>query len=203
MIMKSKLKHFAHPKALVETDQIGKGTHIWAFAHVLKGAVVGQNCNIGDGTFVEGGARIGDNVTIKNICLIWEGVDIADDAFIGPNVVFTNDLWPRSPRQKMKIARHAEKKWLVRTKVQKGASLGASVTVVCGATIGEYSMVGTGSVVTKDVPAYALVYGVPAKVVGSVCRCGLKLDFKKNKARCVGCGDNYENKKGVVRWIAA
>jgi acetyltransferase-like isoleucine patch superfamily enzyme len=201
--MKSKKKFHAHPNALVETDQVGEGTHIWAFAHVLKRAVVGANCNIGDSTFVEGGARIGNNVTIKNICLIWDGVDIADDAFIGPNVVFTNDLWPRSPRQKLLIKRQVEKTWLVPTHVGKGASLGASVTVVCGAKIGEYAMVGTGSVVTKDIPAFALAYGVPAKVVGHVCRCGLKLEFKKGKAVCSTCGDRYESKRGSVNRIEA
>jgi acetyltransferase-like isoleucine patch superfamily enzyme len=201
--MNPQKKFHAHPNALVETDQVGESTHIWAFAHVLKGAVVGSNCNIGDGTFVEGGARIGNNVTIKNICLIWDGVEIADDAFIGPNVVFTNDLWPRSPRQKLFIKRQVDKTWLVPTKVGRGASLGASVTVVCGTKIGEYAMVGTGSVVTKDIPAFSLAYGVPAKVVGYVCRCGLKLEFKKNESICSTCGDRYENKDGSVNRIEA
>lgn len=197
---KKQNKFFAHSHALVESDQIGEGTRVWAFAHVMKGAVIGSNCNIGDGTYVEGGAHIGNNVTVKNICLIWEGVHIADDAFIGPNVVFTNDPWPRSPRQKLSIKRYEEKNWLLPTKISKGASLGASVTIVCGVTVGEYALVGTGSVVTRDVPAHALVYGVPARVMGAVCRCGLRLEFKTNKATCAVCGDRYKkNKEQIIR----
>lgn len=195
---KPKKKFLAHPKAIIESKNIGDGTRIWAFAHVLKGAVIGKNCNICDGVFVEGGARIGDNVTIKNQCLIWDGVDIADDVFVGPNVVFTNDPQPRSPRQKLSIKRYEANQWLLQTSVEKGASLGASVTVTCGVTVGEYAMVGSGSVVTRDLPPHSMAYGVPARVAGAVCRCGLKLKFSNNKAKCAECGDYYQKRSEQV-----
>jgi UDP-2-acetamido-3-amino-2,3-dideoxy-glucuronate N-acetyltransferase len=193
---------FIHPQALVESGRIGDGTRIWAFAHVLKGAVIGCNCNIGDGAFIEGGAQIGDNVTVKNQCLIWEGVTIADNAFIGPNVVFTNDLHPRSPRLPLARARYAAKKWLVPTVVGEGASLGASVTVLAGVTIGEFATVGIGSVVTRDLPPHALAFGTPARVRGHVCRCGQKITFSRGKARCAACGSRYQKQNHSVKWIA-
>ncbi len=121
---------FVHPRGLCESDQIGDGTRIWAFAHVLAGAAVGRDCNIGDHAFIEGGAVVGDRVTIKNAVLIWDGVTIEDDVFVGPGVVFTNDLRPRSGNASFT---------LTRTHVRRGASLGASVTVVCGTEIGSYA----------------------------------------------------------------
>ena len=192
---------FIHPKAIVESDQVGPGTRIWAFAHVLKGAIVGSNCNIGDGTFIEGGVRIGDNVTIKNQCLIWEGVAIADNAFIGPNVVFTNDPWPRSPRLELARERYATKAWLRPTVIGEGASLGAGVTVMCGIVIGDYAMVGLGGVVTRDLPAYALAYGAPARVMGAICRCGHKLLIVRNRASCPACGNCYEKRGRVIHCL--
>jgi len=192
---------FIHSRAIVESDQIGKGTRIWASVHVLKGAVIGENCNIGDGAFIEGGAKIGNNVTIKNQCLIWEGVTIADNVFIGPNVVFTNDPWPRSPRLEQVKERYATKQWLSPTRVAEGVSLGASVTVMCGITIGEYATVGIGSVVTRDVPAHALVYGAPARVMGAVCRCGHKLQFQQQHATCGTCGHRYRKEKELIQWV--
>lgn len=193
---------FIHPQAIVESECIGDGTRIWAFAHVLKGAVIGCNCNLGDGAFVESGARIGDNVTIKNQCLIWEGVTIDDNAFIGPNVVFTNDLHPRSPRLGLAHARYATKKWLVPTVVGEGASLGASVTILAGVTIGEFATVGIGSVVTRDIPPHTLAFGAPARVRGHVCRCGQKIEFSRGKARCAACGSRYQKQNNNVKWIA-
>ena len=190
---------FIHPQAIVESEQIGDGTRIWAFAHVLKGAVIGRNCNIGDSVFIEGGAQIGDNVTVKNQCLIWEGVAIADNAFIGPNVVFTNDLHPRSPRLEAARARYATKKWLVPTIVGKGASLGAGVTLRAGVTIGEYATVGIGAVVTRDIPPHALAHGSPARVRGHVCRCGQKIEFCRGRARCAACGSCYLKQKSAVK----
>ena len=194
---------FIHPHAIVESDRIGDGTRIWAFAHVLKDAVIGRNCNIGDGAFIEGGAQIGDNVTVKNQCLIWEGVTIADNAFIGPNVVFTNDLHPRSPRLEAARARYGSKKWLVPTVVGEGASLGASVTVLAGVTIGDYATVGIGSVVTRDIPPHALAHGSPARVRGHVCRCGQKIEFSRGKARCAVCDSGFQKQKHVVKWTAS
>ena len=160
---------FIHKKALVETRSIGKGTKIWAFAHVMSDVTIGIDCNVGDNVFIETGVTVGNGVTVKNNVLIWKGVDIADYAFIGPNVVFTNDLRPRSPRMPLiKEAQLDESDWLVETKVGEGASIGANSTILAGITIGEYSMVGAGSVVTKDVEPYTLVVGNPARKIGLV-----------------------------------
>ncbi len=176
---------FAHPSALVESATVGDGTRIWAFVHVLEGARIGRDCMICDGAFIEGGAVVGDRVTIKNSVLIWEGVRIESDAFIGPGVVFTNDLLPRSPRGLFVGPRHRSKEWLSPTVVRRNASIGANATVICGITIGRHAMVGAGSVVTKDVPAHALVVGSPARVVGWVSPTGARLRFDESGiARC-------------------
>ena len=163
------MKPTIHKTALVETDQIGENTKIWAFAHVMAGAVIGDDCNIGDHAFVETGATVGNGVTIKNNVLIWKGVHIADYAFIGPNVVFTNDRRPRSPRMPlMKQKALPEADWLVETFVEEGASIGANSTILPGVRLGKYCMVGAGSVVTKNVPPFTLVAGNPARPVGQV-----------------------------------
>lgn len=159
---------FAHPTALVETADIGEGTRIWAFAHVLRGASIGPDCNIGDHAFIEGGVIIGKGVTVKNGVCLWEGVTVDDHAFIGPGVVFTNDLLPRSPRAPWATDRYANKGWLVKTRLCEGASVGANATIRCGVTLGPHCMVGAGSVVTRDVPAFTLVFGNPAKIKGRV-----------------------------------
>ena len=167
---------YIHPKALVETDRIGAGTRIWAFAHVMADVVIGKECNIGDHVFIESGVCVGHGVTIKNNALIWKGIRISDYAFIGPNVVFTNDLRPRSPRMPlMKERGQEESDWLVETFVGKGASVGANATVVAGVTLGKYCMVGAGSVVTKDVEPFTLVVGNPARPVGKVNELGEKV----------------------------
>ena len=146
-----------HPLAVVESSSIGDGTRIWAFAHILPGARIGSECNICDHTFVENDVVIGDRVTVKCGVQLWDGIDVEDDVFIGPNATFTNDSFPRS-RQ------HQEK--LPRTRVRKGASIGANATILPGLTIGERSMVGAGAVVTRDVPADAIVAGNPARISG-------------------------------------
>ena len=170
------MKTFIHPLALVETDQIGSDTKIWAFAHVMAGAVIGADCNIGDHAFVETGATIGNGVTIKNNVLIWKGIHIADYAFIGPNVVFTNDRRPRSPRMPLiKRKKPSETDWLVETLVEEGASIGANATILPGLRLGKYCMLGAGSVVTKDVAAFELVAGNPARVVGKVDKSGKRV----------------------------
>ncbi len=161
--------YYIHPHALVETDKIGEHTRIWAFVHILKNVSIGSNCNICDHCFIEQGVTIGNNVTIKSGIYIWEGATIEDDVFLGPNVVFTNDLLPRSKHYKT-----AEK-----IVIKKGASIGANSTLLAGITIGEYAMCGIGSVVTRNVPPYALVYGNPAKQRGWVDETGNKMEKTK------------------------
>jgi len=190
---------FIHPTALVETDQIGEGTKVWAFAHILKDAVIGRNCNIGDHNFIEGGASLGDGVVVKNGNMIWEGVHIEDAVFVGPHVFFTNDLFPRSKQLPEAAERGSRKEnWLVPTRVKKGASLGAGAVILAGVTIGEYSLVAAGTLVSKDVPPYALVLGAPGRVRGWMCRCGLRLRLARGRATCGGCGLGYRRgRKGI------
>lgn len=158
-----------HSHALVETNQIGEGTRVWAFVHILEGAVIGSGCNICDHCYIENGVSIGNNVTVKCGIYIWDGVTIEDDVFLGPNVVFTNDIRPRS-KQYIEPAK---------TIIKKGASIGANSTILAGNTIGEYAMTGIGSVITRDVPDYALVYGNPARIKGWVDEQGNKLTETK------------------------
>lgn len=148
---------FIHPNALVESKKIGEKTRIWAFAHVLPGASIGQDCNICDHVFIENDVIIGDRVTVKCGVQLWDGIEVEDDVFIGPNATFTNDLYPRSKVYPEKFAK---------TRVQKGASIGANATILPGVTIGSYAMVGAGAVVLKDVPPCAIVVGNPAHIVG-------------------------------------
>ena len=192
---------FVHRLALCESDEVGAGTQIWAFAHVMKGAVIGRDCNIGDHAFVETGARIGDRVTLKNQAMVWDGVEIGDDVFVGPGVSFTNDVFPRSRRLPAVASDHrAEAGWLVPTRVENGASLGARCVILPGAHIGAYATVAAGAVVTRGVPAHALVAGVPAKLVGRVCRCGARLAKKQARDwHCPRCGEIFEEPDGRNR----
>ncbi|GAB3493893.1 acyltransferase [Amycolatopsis cihanbeyliensis] len=170
-----------HPHGLCESAEVGAGTRVWAFAHVLPGARIGQDCNICDGAFVENDAVLGDRVTVKNGTLVFAGVTCEDEVFLGPNVLFTNDLRPRAHVRKGPDE-------LVSTVVRRGASLGAGTVVVCGIEIGEYAFAAAGSVVTAPVPAHAFVAGNPARHKGWVCRCGLRLD---EGLRCAECGTCY------------
>jgi acetyltransferase-like isoleucine patch superfamily enzyme len=182
---------FIHPQALCESRSVGLGTRIWAFAHVLKGARIGSKVNICDHCFVENDVIIGDNVIIKNGVAIWDGVTIEDGAFLGPNVALTNELWPRS----------GFPKGLARTLIRRGATIGANATIITGITLGEYCMVGAGSVITKDVPPHALMVGNPARRKGWVCVCGLKLAFgEKGKASC-SCGRAYREGDEAVKLL--
>lgn len=149
--------HYQHPQALVETDKIGRGTRIWAFAHVLPGATIGADCNICDGVFIENDVSIGNNVTLKCGVQIWDGITLEDDVFVGPNATFTNDPFPRSGTHPASYARIV---------VRHGASIGANATILPGLTIGANAMVGAGAVVTRDVPQNAIVVGNPARIVG-------------------------------------
>lgn len=170
-----------HPWGLCESDQVGAGTRVWAFAHVLPGAVVGADCNICEGAFVEGGAVLGDRVTVKNGTLVFQGVTCEDEVFLGPNVLFTNDLRPRAAIRKRADELHA-------TMVRRGATLGAGAVVVCGIEIGEYAFAAAGSVLTRDVSPHAFVAGNPARQKGWVCRCCERLD---RALRCPDCGERY------------
>lgn len=180
---------YVHPQALVE-GEVGEGTRVWAFAHVLRGAVVGRDCNIGDHAFVEGGARLGDGVTVKNGAMIWQGVTVGNGVFVGPGVVFTNDRTPRSAR--LAGVSRSQDGWLTPTIVEEGASLGGGAVVVAGARIGAYALVAAGAVVTRDVPPHALVKGNPARRSGWVCRCGEKLAPAAGRAVCAACGSAYD-----------
>lgn len=179
---------FIHPQAIVESKSICEGTRVWAFAHVLEGASIGRNCNICDHTFVEGDVAVGDNVTIKCGVYLWDGIRIESDVFIGPNATFTNDRRPRSKVHPPEF---------VVTHIRRGASIGANATIVCGIEVGEWSIVGAGSVVTRDVPDHALIYGNPARIKGYVCGCTQNLVFHNERAKCA-CGRVYELRDGTV-----
>ena len=152
-------KPFIHPHALCETSQLGDGTRVWAFAHVLPGARIGKNCNICDHVFVENDVQIGDRVTVKCGVQLWDGMRLEDDVFIGPNATFTNDIFPRSRQYPDAFGQ---------TVIRKGASIGANATILPGVTIGARAMVGAGAVVTRSVPPNAVVVGNPAKITGYV-----------------------------------
>jgi acetyltransferase-like isoleucine patch superfamily enzyme len=189
-MVEAMVEKYIHPAALVETDAIGSGTRVWAFAHVMAGASIGRHCNVGDHAFVESGASIGNNVTLKNQVCVWEGVTLEDDVFVGPRVTFTNDRHPRSPRMAQVGERYKRREnWLLPTVVERGASIGASATILPGIRVGRYSMVAAGALVTADVPPFALVLGVPARRVGDVCRCGQKLAGSYLTTNCEHCGE--------------
>jgi len=164
---------FVHEKALCESDTIGPGTNVWAFAHVMKGAVIGADCNIGGGCFIEAGAVIGNGVVIKNGVSVWNGVTIGDNAFIGPGAFFTNDKYPRSRHLPAAAGRYEDDAtWLLETRIGEGASIGAGAVICPGLTVGAYASVAAGAVVTKDVAPNTLVAGNPAKPVGTVSEAG-------------------------------
>lgn len=185
-----------HPLSLVESDQIGVNTRIWAFAHVMAGARLGANVNVGDHAYIEGGAVIGDNVTIKNQVCIWDGVTIEDDCFIGPRVTFTNDRHPRSPRMPEVANRYASpESWLCKTVVRRGCAIGAGAIICPGIILGAYSMIAAGAVVTRDVAPFALVIGSPAKHTADVCVCGQRLAGSFQQTTCTHCGEDCRQRQ--------
>ena len=184
-----------HPSAIVDSGcTIGDDTRIWHFTHVTTGAVIGPRCSLGQNVYVGPKVTIGTNVKIQNNVSVYEGVTLEDDVFCGPSMVFTNVMNPRSHVSR----KHEFKKTLVR----KGASLGANSTVVCGHDVGRYAFVAAGSVVTKDVPDHALVMGIPARIAGWVCACGVRLSFAakpEGAATCRECGKRYRaTPKGTI-----
>lgn len=188
--------YFRHESAYVdEPASIGQGTKIWHFCHIMAGAVIGERCVIGQNVFIARGVRLGNNVHIQNNVSIYDGVELEDDVFCGPSMVFTNVINPRS---------HVSRKNDYRkTLVRRGASIGANATIICGHTIGQYALIGAGSVVTRDVPDYALVYGLPGVLKGWVCSCGERLETDQivegTKIICSSCGNQYQQEKNGVR----
>lgn len=186
-------KYFVHESSYVdEPTSIGENTRIWHFSHILPGCEIGSNCNIGQNVVIGANVRIGNRVKIQNNVSVYEGVELQDEVFCGPSMVFTNVNTPRSGTPRNTAADY------LKTLVKRGASIGANATIVCGNTIGEYAFVGAGSVVTKDVPPYAMVYGNPARVRGYACECGQKLKFEDEAAQC-RCGRTYVKQNDIVR----
>src|SRR5689334_11943080 len=184
-------KPFIHESAYVDQGaSIGAGTKIWHFCQVMPGAVIGARCSLGQNVVVMNVTRIGDNCKIQNNVSVYEGVVLEDDVFCGPSMVFTNVLNPRSH-----VSRKDEYR---KTLVRRGSSIGANATIVCGVTLGEYSFIGAGAVVTKDVASYALMAGVPARRVGWMCQCGERLP-DSGAGTCARCGSVYERSGDVVR----
>lgn len=181
-------EYYTHPSSVIDPGvEIGKGTKIWHFCHVMSDSVIGDNCNLGQNVFVAGGVKIGNNVKIQNNVSVYTGVILEDDVFLGPSMVFTNVINPRSH-----IIRQDKYE---QTLVKQGATIGANATIVCGITLGEYSFIGAGAVVTRDIPAYGLVYGNPARLQGWMCACGEQLDFRSAKPSyqivCPSCESAY------------
>ena len=183
------MSYFVHESSYIDDHVvIGEGAKIWHFCHIHKGAKIGSGCSLGQNVNVSNNVIIGNNVKIQNNVSVYEGVELEDYVFCGPSMVFTNDLTPRSKYPKGAIG-------YKRTLVKYGASIGANATIVCGNTIGEWAMIASGAVVTKDVPAYALMAGIPAKQIGWVCECGTPL---KEELKCHDCNREYTLSNNVL-----
>jgi UDP-2-acetamido-3-amino-2,3-dideoxy-glucuronate N-acetyltransferase len=191
--MAEEKKYYAHPTAVIDEGcSIGEGTKVWHFSHIMGGCTIGDHCNIGQNVVISPEVVLGKNVKVQNNVSIYTGVECEDDVFLGPSMVFTNVVNPRSA-----VNRRGQ---YARTKVKKGATIGANATIVCGHDIGEYAFIGAGAVVTKHVPAYALVVGNPAKHVGWMSEYGHKLEFDANgEAACPESHEKYQLKNGIVK----
>jgi UDP-2-acetamido-3-amino-2,3-dideoxy-glucuronate N-acetyltransferase len=189
------MNYYVHPSSIIDDNcTIGNGTKIWHFSHVMSGAIIGNNCNLGQNVVVSPKVILGNNVRVQNNVSIYEGVICEDDVFLGPSMVLTNVINPRSA-----ISRKEEFK---KTFIKKGASIGANATIVCGNTIGEYAFIGAGSVVTKDVPAYALIVGNPGRQMGWMSEYGHKLIFNsENRAVCPESEQEYLLENNMVKRI--
>ena len=187
-----KTTYFSHETAVIDQDcSIGEGTKIWHFSHIMPNAILGERCNLGQNVVVSPGVVLGNNVKVQNNVSIYTGVICEDDVFLGPSMVFTNILNPRSA-----VVRRDQ---YVETRVEKGASIGANATIVCGNIIGRFALIGAGSVVTKPVPAYALIVGNPGKQIGWVSEYGHRLHFDENKeAICPESNETYHVKNNLV-----
>ena len=187
--------YFAHSTAVIDEGcQIGKGTKIWHFSHLMAGCVIGNNCNIGQNVVISPGVILGNNVKVQNNVSVYTGVTCDDDVFLGPSCVFTNVVNPRSA-----INRHGS---FAKTRVGKGATIGANATVICGHDIGAYAFIGAGAVVTKNVPSYALLVGNPARHTGWMSEYGHRLNFDGNgMAVCPESGQKYRIEKNNVKRI--
>ncbi|MBJ92917.1 MAG: N-acetyltransferase [Rickettsiales bacterium] len=182
---------YVHPSSVIDEDvELGPGTRVWFFCHVQRGARIGARCILGQNVNIDSHVVIGSGVKIQNNVSVYRSVTIEDDCFLGPSCVFTNVINPRA---------HIERKHeFLPTRVGRGSSIGANATIVCGNQLGRYCMVGAGAVVTRDVPAHALVVGVPARQVGWVCRCGEQIEVAAERAHCEACGDRYQqNETGL------
>lgn len=188
----NELDYFAHETAVIDANcTIGKGTKIWHFSHIMSDSIIGEGCSFGQNVVVSPKVILGKNVKVQNNVSIYTGVICEDDVFLGPSMVFTNIINPRSA-----VIRRDEYK---KTTVKKGASIGANATIICGNTIGEYALIGAGAVVTKEVPAYALVVGNPSKQIGWVSAYGHRLEFnKEGRAICPESKEKYELKNNKV-----
>ncbi len=186
-------RFFVHESAFVDAGaMIGDKTKIWHFSHIMSGAQIGESCSLGQNVFVANGVKMGNNVKIQNNVSIYDGVVLDDYVFCGPSMVFTNVRTPRSGFPRNTSAEYGI------THVKHGASIGANATIVCGVTIYEWAFVAAGAVVTKDVPSYAVVAGVPARIIGWACECGEMLTFTNLKACCAACGRKYERQEQKV-----